>query len=890
MSESDPTGTQYNYATSILTSKTPQQSSNILPNSLELTSNLVEQNLLPWFISYSNHLNKSNQALNILLQQGSTFFKDLTPEQAQEYGNLPKLWNCLLNSIQLNIHTNEALYKQLKLESIGPLRDISQNDIKYSELIINSQELKEISNNLSRNDPNAEYQWNIKGPQIFNNFENFKKLEKQVYFNSILSYFQGNNSLLTKNLSNNENSTNYLLTNYKIDNEMLNYLNYIMKNDFAAKTPVSSAPSPAKSNRNFHDQNNHHDIQSLTSNTSNQTSKSGKRSSKLKSKVGSIFGRKNKKSSKASSSLSNDIIPESTASSASSVRHSNSFRQRNGNFSSDSLSNRNIPRRSSDIYGQTPSYSKKQPPIPPQQTVPTQASANPIPASQTIPQSINAEPLAPQSPFKVESGPAEPIDSPNVVKYDGSDSSSDEEDTGKGRRLSMLQQHDLDDSNVPTPYVGSQSRKPDASATHQPDTLDNARSRQSSSGKYSFEAGDDTEPIQATPRQESISMSDPLPQTQESLPEPDLSNNGSPVNNGAAAAAAASSRPAPPPSRKVTHNQTPVINTLSSLHQVPVPVPVAIPDSSLLSSGQPQPRRRKDVDSQIFHNLPNARESFVHPNQTLVSQSTGNSLLKQNDFFKHNFDDEREGLNSSIAEIINVTFKNGETLKAQVIGEVAFNYVDKSNVDPKTLNLVDLKIPSKLDKFLSNDQFLKQIGHQEFSLDPSLIFSKTLGGLKYLKKLNQSQIPILIRQIWKFEAHQSSLIVIVKLNPLYSSKIALQNLVISAALNNLIETTAASSKPEGSFNKEKNRITWRYTKPLILSNSGADSDGNEDSNQEKLIARILTNGVASEHESGVQLKFSISSPPTSYLSILDSTDREIPSVRNLVSGNYSSHS
>lgn len=932
MSDSDPTGSQYNYATSILTSKTPQQSANILPNSLELTSNLVEKNLLPWFISYSNHLNKSNQTLNILLQQGSTFFKDLTPEQSQEYGNLPKLWNCLLNSIQLNIHTNELLYKHLKLESIGPLKDVSQNDIRYSELLINSQELNEISSALSHNNADAEYQWNIKGPQIFTNFENFKKLEKQVYFNSILSFFQGNNSFLTKNLSNNENSTNYLLTNYKIDNEMFNYLNYILKNDFASKTPVnkSSTSSPSKANRNAHDHNNHHDIQSLTSNNSNQTSKSAKRTSKLKSRVGSIFNRKNKKNSnKGSSSLSNDVIPESTASSASSVRYSNSIRHRNGNVSSDSLGNtlsqtgnRNatlarpdsIRRQSADLYGQSqaPSYSKQQPPIPQAEPKP-QTPVESVSRSQPLPQSVNSEPLAPQSPFKsVDPKSQEPVapnayDSPNVVKYDNSESSSeDDAPVDKGSRLSMLQQHNLGENHMSS--LDPSSVQPPQPRQLQSDSLENARSRQSSSGKYSFETGDDTKPIQATPRQESNNVFDTIPQTQDALPEPNIvsgdelspSNNGISGGDDQVSISQPASRPAPPPSRKVTHNQNATTTSLASHHHAPVPVPVPIPehapsDSSLNSSNfnLQQPRSRKDINSQIFHNLPNARESVIQPphlTQTLVSQSTGNSFLKQNDFFKHNFEDEKEGLNSSIAEIINVTFKNGETLKAQAIGEIAFNYVDKTVTDPNSLNLIDLKIPSKLDKFLSNDQFLKQIGHQEFSLDPSFVFSKTLGGLKYLVKLNQSQIPILIRQIWKFESHQSSLIVIIKLNPLYSSQVTLKNLVISAALNNLIESTSASSKPEGSFNKEKNRITWRYTKPLVLSNLGPHSDGNEDSNQEKLIARILTNGVASEHESGIQVKFSISSPPNQYISILDSTDSEIPSVRNLVSGNYNSHS
>ena len=88
----------------------------------------------------------------------------------------------------MEIHSNEALFKSLKLEAIGPLKDVFQKDVRYSELLVNSQELQEISSDLSSSGSNAEMQWNMKAPQIFDNFENFKKFEAQLLFDVSYSF------------------------------------------------------------------------------------------------------------------------------------------------------------------------------------------------------------------------------------------------------------------------------------------------------------------------------------------------------------------------------------------------------------------------------------------------------------------------------------------------------------------------------------------------------------------------------------------------------------------------------------------------------------------------------------------------------------------------------
>lgn len=894
MADSD---TNLTYGTSILTSKSPLEAAAILPHSLDKTSELVESKLLPWFVAYSNHVQKTNQSLHQLLQQGSSFFAN----DAAEFGNVPKLWNCLLSSIQLEIHTNETFYKNLKLESVGPLKDLAQNDVRYSELVVNSQELNELASQLASRNSNAEYQWNVKAPQIFDNFENFKRHEKQLYFDVILNYFQGHHLVFSKNLSNTENSTNYLLTNYKVDIELKQYLDHVLAAQLSTAPKTPRVPSgSAATHLSLPRIPSVSDTHSLAS-ANTQTSTKSKRQSRLKSKVGSIFGRRNKKASK--SHLANDAIPE-TALSASSTRASSTRSPINQSTDSFSRSNSLSARRSSDIYGNTLAQQRApQPPAPKQRHSVAAPAAAPVTAPtqhrhliQAPLQPKVASPPLPQTP-KVNPSLGQTVEElPNVVRYDDESSDDDEPVDARGNRLSMLQKHDL----APE---GTQLSPVDPP----PEFLGSERSRQSSAGKYSFEAGDDTKPISATPRLEHPSEFEPANET---LPEPDLGD--SPVKlNGlgayglatATTAAAAGTATLVATQPKETVEQGPPTPAKDNApHKPPSPPPSR-------KVAHTEKRSRSDINSQLFHNLPNTRESFVQPAGTresfvqpagaretnyrelfvqpdtlqLVSQNTGNSLLRQNDYFKHNLDGERSGLNSSIAEIVNVTFKAGEVAKAQVIGEVAFHYQGSGSEHP-----IEFSVPSKIDKFVVNNQFITQGAGQTFTLDPSAVLSRTLGGLKYVAALSESQVPIAIRQIWKFEPHQASLIVIVRLNPQFADKIVLKNLVVSAALKGDVTSTSASSKPEGSFNKDKNRITWRYTRDLVLANSGPSSDGSEPSNQEKLMARIMTNGLGLEHESGVQIKFNVTDLASSYASIVDANNADIPSLRNLVSGSYNS--
>ncbi|KAI5959397.1 SYP1 [Candida pseudojiufengensis] len=985
----------YNFATTILTSKSPEQAAAIVPNVITGSTGL-NKDLIAWFNQYSSAISSHNQALKSLLEEANKIGK----RSNIGFNNFPRNWNCLLNSVQLDLNNNEILQKNLKQEIINPLKDLIEKDVRISELIVNGQELNEISQNLTKD---GEYQWNYKAPQTFQNLEDFKKIEIQLMFDIILNYFQLFNGKLTKELKNNENSTNYLLGSFKLDHEMENQLDYLQNTQF--QLPKSNFPSsstgaagatgnaqpPPKQKR----MSSFGRLDKHTSSTGSvgSDSSSPKKQSKLKSRVGSIFGRKKKKDQQNQNQLNHEqAIPEDaslsteTSTTRSAPISRNATRrstleppignQRQDSFNSHQNDNSNIgvtalPTQRSPFQPLQPTKKSQQPSQQsafPEQTQNYSTQQSNFGSSQQHQQQQQSQPITPTHDKFIRST-QDPIDSPNVIKYNDNDEEDDEEDEDEsdedsinnGRRSSLLQRHKLDTneqtpSQSQSPAIGSFSQSNNKSLPQQPQQyqqqsqqipqqtsqqqssqqvpqlfqqpkqsipasayLDtHQRSRQSSDGKYSFEVGDDQKPISATPRSEQNGFNIESPSSKQQPIEPvvdtqaggnglattvaagiagatgaaagavagaltgisELGNNNSSDSNNnnhnfneSQTSSSLSNKPAPPPSRKVVHHDTTTSTNSTSR------------------------------DSTIFHNLPsatssstNTRDSFIQPpsvisrnsfinNQNfkpLVNQDTG-SLLK-NDFKHFNLNDDSSnlGLNTSIAEIINANFKDGQLISSQLLGEVAFNY----NGNLKNQSPIQINIPYKFDKLIVNKQFFTELGNNQYSIDPLSISKKTLGGLKYLIK--NLQVPILIQQIWKFEPHQSSLMISLRSN--LPIDIILENLIVSVALDSNVEATSASSKPQGSFNKDKNRITWRYNNLIKLKSNGA--------NEEKLIARFMTNGIGKECESGVQLKFAISNANDVlnsckiYLNDDESAggnNEEIPSFRNLISGQYSSH-
>ncbi|CDK26518.1 unnamed protein product [Kuraishia capsulata CBS 1993] len=267
------------------------------------------------------------------------------------------------------------------------------------------------------------------------------------------------------------------------------------------------------------------------------------------------------------------------------------------------------------------------------------------------------------------------------------------------------------------------------------------------------------------------------------------------------------------------------------------------------------------------------------------------------------------GLNASVVELFNASYKNGVLQRANVVGEIAFSFIVSENVSPPKSILLQLGSLSAgaPNSFLVNDTFLKQNSESSFTItDPKQIVLRAIGGLKYV--LNTPQPPISIQQIWRYEPHQASAVILVKISPEVASRmgpedsLVLSNFVIALSIAGAPASSAAT-KPPASFNREKARVTWNLSSsPLVLKVG----------QEEKFTVRFMTAGQAHESDSGCQVRFTINNDDGVHFvdsgftiqqqAVLDSEEDPfsstenvgewtyIPTLKTVVAGAYSGHS
>ncbi|CAI4058525.1 hypothetical protein SUVZ_03G0910 [Saccharomyces uvarum] len=296
--------------------------------------------------------------------------------------------------------------------------------------------------------------------------------------------------------------------------------------------------------------------------------------------------------------------------------------------------------------------------------------------------------------------------------------------------------------------------------------------------------------------------------------------------------------PALPPSRK----QNAIQNRDSQLYEtLPTHGPGSISNYSSLSS-VPQERPASVLAYQITGDL-----------KELNPQATGSStsLVGQSLFQHSSLETSHLGLNASIAEVLNASFKDGMLQSSQLIGEIALNYLPNSVMNTPIPIGINLKIDNgaNFEKVILNQAFIERVAPEEFKVNPSFIDSRTLGAIKY--SIKAPVAPIVIHPVWRFEPHQASVVLTVKMStslPEEISQITIEDLVVFVSIDGA-NATSALSKPQGSFSKEKKRITWRFKEPVVLQRNGEG---------QRLIARFITDTLAHESAKGVITKFSIS--------------------------------
>lgn len=887
-------GLESNFSTAILTSRTPNQSALIVNEGIKQSNFLLKDNFIKFFNGYCNLLQKQNHDLNQFLESNAVPVISLLNSD-KEFGMMNKAFENYVQTIKSQVNFNDQTIKYLKLEVLNPLIDFINNDILYNELLINNQELIEITGI----QPFNEYQWNVKSVETFDNFGDFKRKEKNLIIQGLINLLNLQNGNLDKAVKFNESSLQYCLNNYNLDTEMDNYLNILLTKNTPPLRPVDNAslksqplsknkgPSVQPYTSSSLSNRNPSRRQSKLLNSSTAESSGSKRNSKLRSKVGSIFGRKKSKDklsemngisetqslystnttntnmtqmtqlnkteeqplpkARTNTVSSNDKLKSRSSSLRSgSSNYNPSIKHTDPNKSMEDLTpptrqtSTNTPLKSSPLahtnHDNELDPIQGTPPRPAKSDSFDNSSSRAPPLAGNNDRDLPILPVEP-SPFSPQPSAAE---SPNVVKYSDASSDSSAESMTAKNRLSMLQQHDLD--NLQPPGMNN-------------DLLNVSKSRQT---QYSFESGDDLKPIATSPKVQKNEKFE--------LPEPDLEGNKSqqpsfqqqfppeyqPIGTTSDQLASKqpieqqhhTSGPTPPPARKVVHNEN---------------------------------KKRTNINSQMFHSLPNSRESVIAPSNSvpLTNQATGNSLNKP-ELFNHLELSTTlvEGLNASNSQVINVNFKQESLAKSSIIGEIAFNYIGDS-IEPFLIEL-----PNKFDKLIANNSLLEQISDKDFKVNPALIKNKTLGGIKYMENnLSLEQIPIFVYSVWKYEDHQASLMINVKLNENYSPQIILNNLVVSVALDNSVSVSSVSSRPQGTFNKDKNRITWRFTNLIQLTSERPE---------ERLIARFMTSGKGREDDSGIQLKFSIQNSASNVQLLTDQRNSNL--INNLVSGNYTANS
>lgn len=247
----------------------------------------------------------------------------------------------------------------------------------------------------------------------------------------------------------------------------------------------------------------------------------------------------------------------------------------------------------------------------------------------------------------------------------------------------------------------------------------------------------------------------------------------------------------------------------------------------------------------------NLLKSQVTGDLTVLNpQTTGSSTsLKGQNVFQHtSFENTSAyGLNASIAEVISCTFKEGILVESQLIGELALNYVSNSAMRAPLPIEINLKIDraNNFSKFILNQAFIQRTQAEFFKVNPLFIDGRTLGAVKYSMK--NPSAPVTIHPVWRFEPHQASVVLTIKMSPsvpLEVTRLVLEDVNVFVSVTGA-ETSSALSKPQGSFSKEKKRIAWRFKEPLVLQRNG----------EERLIARFITDRMARESENGVSIKF-----------------------------------
>ncbi|KAK9367228.1 Muniscin C-terminal mu homology domain-containing protein [Lipomyces kononenkoae] len=217
------------------------------------------------------------------------------------------------------------------------------------------------------------------------------------------------------------------------------------------------------------------------------------------------------------------------------------------------------------------------------------------------------------------------------------------------------------------------------------------------------------------------------------------------------------------------------------------------------------------------------------------------------------------GLSSSVVETVNVSLRNGAPTRTLIVGEIALSFASTTGQPAKSPAPVPvrLKNTSGLDRVLPNQSLLvpSESVEGEYTVEFGTLSSAPAIAFRY-SITSFSYVPIIVDPIWKFEPHQTSVMVYYFLNPEFLvDELTVSDLSIDVAIEGA-PATACRSKPSGVFDQEGGRLSIP-----IAGQDGQEVTLRKTDEKVQVLVRFLNDGLARELSSGgVSVKFRYSPP------------------------------
>lgn len=294
---------------------------------------------------------------------------------------------------------------------------------------------------------------------------------------------------------------------------------------------------------------------------------------------------------------------------------------------------------------------------------------------------------------------------------------------------------------------------------------------------------------------------------------------------------------------------------LSQLQTFPSPKEPASGPSSpavqspALSEGfqQQQQQQQQNASSMYQHHGPSSETQSVRSMQSSTSTNVAGRQIEL---------PQAPGLCLSVVEVVNALVKDGAVVRKAAMGEIGFGYNVESGQPPPTQIELNVSNIDKVDRIIPNQSFIQakneSVGQYEIKgngISHILGLKHGLNGMRYVRREAEVRVPLIFTPIWRVEEGQSSLMLMYKFDEVAmpdEQHVTVEDLVVSVSVEGEGKAVTAQSKPVAAFNKERQKITWKFTEPVTLTRG----------KEEQILCRFATEGGSvKEGSKGIDVKF-----------------------------------